>query len=213
MKNLLSKYKPMADAIANLFQPYVEVVIHDIDDRTIFYIANPSSGRVDGDPSYFGWDDGEYNILLEKNIFGPYEKEGIKGQRLRCITTVLRDDKSNPIGTMCINFNCSPLESAFDSAFDLLNRLIRPIDVETPPEILFREEWRERIMLEIRTFFSENGKTQESMNTKERRELMKRLEQKRLFYTRKSVEKVSQILKISRTTVYSDLKMIRKEKL
>lgn len=72
------------------------------------------------------------------------------------------------------------------------------------------EEWQEQIKLEIRAFRREKGRTQESISTKERRELMRRIDQKRLFYARKSVEQVASLLKISRATAYKDLNQIRK---
>ena len=155
----------------------------------------------DGDDSEFG---------LEKNVLGPYEKEGEDGQRLRSITAVLRDDETQPIGILCINLDFSPLETAFESALEVLNGLIRPPEVEARPEIIFREEWRELIKLEIRTFRLEKGLTQDSMNARERRELMRRLDHKRLFYARKSVEQVASYLMISRATAYKDLNEIRK---
>ena len=210
MENVLSKYKPIADAIAVLLHPYAEVVIHDIIKDSIVHIANPCSKRREGDPSYLGLDGDGSDLTLEKNVLGPYEKEGEGGQRIRSITAVLREDETLPIGILCINLDFSPLETAFESALEVLNGLIRPAEIEARPEIIFREEWRELIKLEIRAFRLENGLTRDSMNAKERRELMRRLDQKRLFYARKSVEQVAGYLMISRATAYKDLNEIRK---
>ena len=96
------------------------------------------------------------------------------------------------------------------SAFEALNGLILPPNIEARPEVIFREEWQGRIKLEIREFRREKGRIQEPLNTKERRELMRRIDQKRLFYARKSVEQVASLLKISRATAYKDLNQIRK---
>jgi len=210
MKNPLSKYKPIADAIAMLLHPYAEVVIHDIVKDLIVHIANPYSKRRVGDSSYLGLDGDATDFGLKKNVLGPYEKEGEDGQRIRSITAVLRNDEARPIGILCINLDFSPLETAFESAFEVLNGLIRPAEIEARPEIIFREEWREQIKLEIRAFRLEKGLTQEPMNANERRELMRRLDQKRLFYARKSVELVAGYLMISRATAYKDLNEIRK---
>ena len=210
MQNTLSSYKPIADAIAMLLHPYAEVVIHDIVKDIIVHIANPYSKRKVGDSSYLGLDGSQSDFGLEKNVLGPYEKTGDDGQRIRSITAVLRNEEAKPIGILCINLDFSPLETAFESAFEVLNGLIRPAEVEARPEIIFREEWREQIKLEIRAFRLEKGLTQDSMNAKERRELMRRIDQKRLFYARKSVEQVASLLKISRATAYKDLNQIRK---
>ena len=94
---------------------------------------------------------------------------------------------------------------------EALNGLIRPAQVEARPEIIFREEWRELIKLEIRAFRNEKGLIQDSMSVSDRRELMRRLHKKRLFYAHKSVEQVANYLMISRATAYKDLNEIRKE--
>ena len=211
MEKTLLKYKPIADAIAMLLHPYAEVVIHDIIKDIVVHIANPYSKRRVGDSSYLGLDGEESDFGLEKDVLGPYEKEGQDGQRIRSITAVLRDDRAQPIGILCINLDFSSLETAFESAFEVLNGLIRPAAIEARPDIIFREEWRELIKLEIQAFRLEKGLTKDSMNAKERRELMRRLDQKRLFYARKSVEQVASYLMISRATAYKDLNEIRKE--
>ena len=50
----LLRYTSIADAVARLFHPSVEVAIHDICTDTVFYIANPISGRKVGDASLLG---------------------------------------------------------------------------------------------------------------------------------------------------------------
>ena len=210
MQNTLSSYKPVADAIAKLLHPYAEVVIHDVELDTIVHIANPYSKREIGDTSYLGLDSDPTDFALDQNVLGPYEKTGNDGQRIRSITAVLRNEAAKPIGILCINLDFSSLETAFDSAFEALNGLIRPPNIEARPEVIFREEWQERIKLEIRAFRREKGRMQEPLNTEERRELMRRIDQKRLFYARKSVEQVASLLKISRATAYKDLNQIRK---
>lgn len=193
-----------------LLHPYAEVVIHDIVKDVIVHIANPYSKRRVGDSSYLDLNGDQPNFGFEKDVLGPYEKEGEDGQRIRSITAVLRDDEAKPIGILCINLDFSSLETAFESAFEILNQLIRPGEIEARPEIIFREEWRELIKLEIRAYRLEKGLTQDSMTAKDRRELMRRLDQKRLFYARKSVEQVASYLMISRATAYKDLNEIRK---
>ncbi len=210
MENTLSSYTPVADAIVKILHPYAEVVIHDIEKDIIVHIANPYSKREVGDSSYLGLGSDESDFGLDKNVLGPYEKTGDDGQRIRSITAVLRNEAAKPIGILCINLDFSTLETAFDSALEVLNGLIRPPGSQARPEVIFREEWQEQIKLEIRAFRCEKGRTQEAMSTRERRELMRRIDQKRLFYARKSVEQVASLLKISRATAYKDLNQIRK---
>ena len=210
MENILSNYVPVADAIAKLMHPYAEVVIHDIEQDTIVYMANPYSNRQVGDKSFLGLNHKEPDFGIKKNVLGPYEKQSEEGQRIRSITAVLRNSEARAVGILCINLDFAPLETAFESALEVLNGLIRPAETEARPEIIFREEWRELIKLEIRAFRLENGITKDSMHATQRRELMQRIDQKQLFYARKSVEQVAKFLKISRATAYKDLNEIRK---
>jgi len=159
-----------------------------------------------GDPSNLKADAQDFN--LNENVIGPYEKTGAKGQRIRSITAVLRDDKGNPIGIICINLDFSMLESAVS----VLDRFLCPPNVDPRPEILFRNEWRELILLEIRSYLKKQEQTLENMDVKERKALLERLDEKGLFYARKSVEQVAIHLGMSRATIYKDLNKIRQKK-
>jgi D-arginine utilization repressor len=86
----------------------------------------------------------------------------------------------------------------------------RPPNVEARPEILFRDEWRELIVLEIRAYLREKEQTLENLSVYERKALLEHLDEKGLFYARKSVEQVAVNLGKSRATIYKDLKEIRR---
>lgn len=206
MTDALSQFIPVADAIAALFRPHGEVVIHGIEKDAIFYIANPYSGRVVGDPSNLSFETEKFN--LDEDVIGPYEKTGAKGQRIRSITAVLRDGSGHPMGILCINLDFSVLESAMT----VLEGFIHPADVEARPEILFRNEWRELILLEIRAFNKQRNQASDKLDVKGRKALLERLDDKGLFYARKSVEQVAVHLGVSRATLYKDLNQIRKKK-
>jgi len=107
---------------------------------------------------------------------------------------------------MCINMDYS----RYEPALDLLEALIRPRQRQPHPEILFRNDWRDQIKLEIRDFLNANQLALKSLNPSSRRQLMSRLENKGLFYAKKSIEQVAAILGVSRATSYSDLQAIRK---
>jgi len=205
MRNKFSKYISIADAIAKLLHPFAEVAIHDLEKDRLAYIANAFSGRKPGDPSLLDLSPEELNGV--NKVIGPYEKAGEKGQRIRSITAVIKDEKNESSGLFCINLDFSNLEHALE----LLDGLLRPTDMESPPEILFRNDWRDLIKIEIRSFLLERDLTIDTLNTEGRKELIQHLEQKRLFYARKSVEQIAGILKISRSTAYKYLNSIRKQ--
>jgi len=206
MASELSQYISIADALAKLFHPHAEVVIHDIEDDAIFYIANSYSGREKGDSSNLKINAQDFN--LDEDVIGPYEKFGSKGQRIRSITSVLKDNKGNPSGLMCINLDFSILESSLL----VVKEFFHPANVVSRPEILFRNEWLEVIQLAIRSYLKEQAQTLESLDVQGRKALLAHLDEKGLFYARKSAEQVAVHLGISRATIYKDLGEIRKKK-
>jgi D-arginine utilization repressor len=202
--DFLSRYIAVADAIARLFHPNAEVVIHELSADRVYHVANSLSGRKPGDVSLLKLSAEDLNG--EADIIGPYEKAGEKGQTIRSVTAVLRDDSGRGQGLMCINTDYS----AYEPALDLLEALIRPRQRQPHPEILFRNDWRDQIKLEIRDFLYENQLLLTGLNLSNRQRLMSRLDEKGLFYAKKSIEQVAAILGVSRATSYSDLQAVRK---
>ena len=207
MAHPLSGYFPVADAVAKLFQPHVEVVIHDVVKDEIAHIANPYSGRKPGDPSLLGplVEQGE-DFPARRNVEGPYENAGNRGQRIRSISAALRDSEENVIGMMCINADFSTLEAGLD----LLENFLRPVDTQAPPKVLFQNDWKDNIKLEIRCFLQEQQISFDAIDAGHRKTLIKRIEDKGLLYARKSAEQLATLLGVSRATIYNDLKQIRK---
>lgn len=203
MRITLEKYKSVADAIAALFRPNAEVVIHDVGADKIFHISNPVSGRSIGDSSYL--ESTLNDIGRDEMVIGPYENAGKNGQRVRSVTAVLRNDESEIVGLMCINLDYS----GFEPALELLESLIRPPSALQPPEILFQNDWRDQLKLEVRRFFESRQLTQKKLSPQDRKELLAEIEGKRLLFAKNSVEQLATILNISRATVYNDLKKIR----
>ena len=203
MSRFLSAYIPVAEAIARLFHPNAEVVIHELAGDRVYHIANPFSGRQPGDISLLKLS--AEDLEGQTDIIGPYEKAGNNGQAIRSITAVLREDTGKARGLMCINLDYS----AYEPALNLLEALIRPRQAETHPEILFRNDWRDQIKLEARTFLNETRKSIDTLDAPTRKALMKRLEERGLFYAKKSVEQVAALLGVSRATAYNDLQAIR----
>jgi predicted transcriptional regulator YheO len=91
------------------------VVLHDLRSQKIDYIANNLSKREIGD-------DAALEDLLEPGTdetnIGPYEKLNWDGQKIRSLSTVLRDSAGKPLAVLCINLNISLFENA-RAALDL----------------------------------------------------------------------------------------------
>lgn len=204
MPHPLNIFKPVADAVALLFHPTVEVVIHEIETDRVFHIANPVSGRKPGDISLLELE--SQDLDNNEMVIGPYENAGKKGQRVRSVTAVLNDENNRAVGLMCINLDYS----VYEPALDLLENLIRPPKAQQHPEILFQNDWRDQIKIEIRSFLEANGISLEKMPPATRKEMMAMLDEKGLFFAKKSIEQIAAFLGISRATAYNDLSAARK---
>lgn len=203
----LARYKPVADAITQLLQPCAEAVIHEIANDAVYYIANPFSSRKLGDTSGLGLS--PRDLDKSEAVLGPYEKAGEKGQRIRSVTSVLQDSHGTAIGLLCINLDYS----AYEPALALLEGLIRPGKIQGHPEILFQNDWRDQIKLEIRSFLLARNLSLDNLAAETRREMMAHLDAKKLFYAKKSIEQIAAILNVSRATAYNDLQAVRKNTL
>jgi len=107
----LHRYRPICDAIAALFQPYVEVVLHELATDKAVYIAGNFSKRVLGEPSLLH----EVDFDSQNPVIGPYEKVNWDGRALKSITVVLRDEAGAPLGVMCINVNVSDFHAVMQT--------------------------------------------------------------------------------------------------
>jgi predicted transcriptional regulator YheO len=195
----INQLKPIADGIVQLLHPHAEAVIHDLRSGKIAYIANPISGRAEGDPSLI---EPQLNASYKNEyVIGPYEKAGARGQRISSITSVLRDKEDTPIFLICINLDFSYLESALDT----LESFIRPHVAITRPDSLFLRDWRESIKIELRTFVLQTGCSIEKLDAKHRLELVYRLYNRGLFSAKKAADQVAEMIGVSRATIYNDL--------
>jgi len=185
------------------------VVIHSIKDDAIAYIANSYSGRRVGDASLLGLKKNDLEgFHKERDIVGPYENAGNNGQRIRSMSAVLKNSRKKAIGIMCINLDFSAMEAGLD----VLEAFLRPANIDAPPQALFRNDWRESIKLEIRAYLLAHNKRMDALDAKSRKNIIRLLDEKGLFYARKSIEQLAALLCVSRATAYKDLNLIRKEK-
>ena len=134
---LLERYRRVADGIALLFFPYVEVVIHDLHSQTVAHIANNLSKRELGDESALE----EIDHVAQPGTIGPYEKINWDGRRMRCVSTVLFDDAGVASGMMCVNYNIA----VFEEVKHVIDLVISGVGVVKQPEELFKDDWQDRI--------------------------------------------------------------------
>jgi len=198
----LENYKVIADCIATLLFPHAEVIIHDVQSQTVVHIANNFSKRKLGDDSALDELPGE---LADVPSLGPYEKLNWDGQKIRSITSVLRDDAGKPEALLCININFSVLDQARDAlnAFFQINRVI------PQPDALFRDDWQERINTFMHAWLAEQQLSLNTLSMKHKRTLIEALYKEGAFSGRSAADYVGNVLNLGRATVYKWVKALR----
>ncbi|MDN0123903.1 PAS domain-containing protein [Yersinia aleksiciae] len=198
---MLSRYQPIADAIAMLFSPYAEVVIHDLASQSLVYIANNYSQRELGEDSNLS----DLQFDQHSQVIGPYQKRNWDGRQLRSISTVLRDDQGQSIGLLCINLDIT----VFESAKAVLDMFLSGHQLQPQPDVLFQDDWQERINTYIHNWLQQQQLTLATLNNVSRRLLIEALYQQGAFNGKNAAGYVAKILGIGRATVYNQLKSIK----
>lgn len=198
---LLDRYGRVADGIALLFFPYVEVVIHDLQSQTVAYIANNLSKRELGDESALE----EIDHSVESGTVGPYEKINWDGRRMRCVSTVLFDDAGAAVGVMCVNYNIA----VFEDMKHVIDRVISGAGVVKQPEELFKDDWQERINTFLHAWLQERQLALNSLTRDHRRELVEALWEEGAFKGKSAANYVANVLGMGRATVYQHIRDLR----
>lgn len=197
MSDGLHSYRPVCDAIAALFQPYVEVVLHELSSDSAVYIAGNFSKRELGEPSLLH----EIDFHGEDQVIGPYEKINWDGRVIKSITSVLRDPAGRPLGVLCINADVSD----FHAVIGTLSALVRVPDRAYRPDALFKDDWHDRINEFVQHWTHERGLTISTLTHADRRDLVVALSQNGAFGGRNAASYISRVLGMGRATVYKYL--------
>lgn len=203
MTHELDKYLPVAEAIAALLRPHAEVVIHDLETGKIRHIVNPLSRRQAGASSMTEVD---VASSLEASVIGPYRKTNWDRRQLRSVTAVLRSDNAHPVGLLCINLDIS----AFEGAVAFIRQLIEFSPAPVLHSDLFKPEWKEMVSTILGAYLAANKLTEAAMSRDDHLAVLRLLEEAGIFDMRGAMPHVTQMLRLSRSTVYNMLNEIRK---
>ncbi|WDY58502.1 helix-turn-helix transcriptional regulator [Pseudomonas sp. PSKL.D1] len=197
-----SNYAAMADGVATLLFPHAEVVVHDLRSQTVVHIANNISKRQLGDDSALDDLPAELDATTP---LGPYEKLNWNGQKIRSISSVMVDETGQPEALLCINFNVSVLEQA-KHALDLFFQASRLLP---QPDVLFRDDWQERINTFLHGWLQERGLGLGALDREQKRQLVEALHGEGAFRGKSAIDYVANVLGMGRATVYKYVKAAR----
>lgn len=198
MQKTIKKFLPIAEAVQRLLHPYAEVVIHDIKRNKVAAIFQPFSKRRVGDPSLLTPEE----LSGLEDCIGPYQKLNWDGNKLKSISSVIRDETDQAVGLLCINLNISKL---INISQEILT-FIQGGNLITQPEPLFKDDWQEKINQYIHAYLSERHLNLESLTREEKKYLIEHLNKVGAFTGKNAAAYVAQIIGISRATVYNYLR-------
>lgn len=195
-------HQPLADAIAALFAPLVEVVIHDIASDRVVYVAAPMSPRQPGDPS----DLGELRSVPNAGFIGPYDKTNWDGRRIRSVSVMLPGE---PASMLCVNVDVSRFE-AMRELLDMMLKSPRPgAQAEAAP--LLRHDWHESLNRFIANWAQTRNLDARALNRDERQSLIAAIQENRGFEAPRAAAYVAGLLNVSRATIYNQLAVLKEE--
>jgi predicted transcriptional regulator YheO len=202
VKRDFSHLEAIADAIAALFHPHVEVVVHDAASRRIVHISNGFSKRRVGDDSLMS---DEPALRDVKAVSAPYHKTNWNGHRMRSITVALRTPSGRPLAYLCINHDRETLLAAKDT----IEALLAPVNEKTAPAALFEVDWREQINEFVSDHLRKRSLSRGALRPRDLDELIRALAQRGFFEIRTATPYIARVLGCSRAALYARLKGIR----
>lgn len=199
---LLRQHAATAAAISTLFYPHAEVVLHDLETGLIAGIWNAFSGRKAGMDSLV---ENTLEAAGEAGVYGPYEKTGEDGRRLKSVTAVLKDDHGQALGLLCINMDVSHFEAAAR-----LLAAFTGVAAPRPPS-LFAGDWREEINTALHDWLRTRGLALTALKKGDRVALVAALDERGLFQTRNAVDHLASLIGASRASIYNYLADARRQ--
>ncbi|HSZ62821.1 MAG TPA: helix-turn-helix transcriptional regulator [Terriglobales bacterium] len=203
---LLNFVSRLSGALGQTFGKYCEIVVHDFNspESSIISIENGSlTGRKIGDTlDALGFQ------LLKTHPASDllnYRTKTKEGKELRSSSVFLRDEKGQIFGALCINIDVSGLQKAQEWLQEALGSASTTIDERFEHSV---DEVLENL---IQNAISSIGKKTADMTREDKVAIVAYLEAKGAFLIRYSVERVAELLGMTKYTIYNYLDEIRKK--
>jgi predicted transcriptional regulator YheO len=202
LKKYWKVYEPMVQAIVELFHPFVEAAVHDLEKGEIVALYHNISQRKVGDPSPLK----ELKVKTEEfpDYFDPYYKKNWDGRPLKCTSITIRNEKGKPVGLICLNVDTSVIQDAH-RVFDMF--LGTKTEAENPVEV-YGSSCEEQAEAIIHQYLKEGHLSLIHLSREQKKDLVLHLYHKGIFNFKNAAPYVSTTLNISRASVYNYLKQI-----
>ena len=196
-------YFSIGEAIATLFHPFAEVVLHDLQSERIVRIWNSCTGRQAGEPSRLNRAQDQF--APDQPIFGPYEKALASQGRTKSVTAGLRDAAGELIGFLCINIDVTPIDNATATLSAFASAQMKRC------EPIYRNDLQQHISYLARDYSLKVNKPIDHLDRQERIDLVSLVDKAGLFQARNSIMLVAKAMHLSRASVYNLLAEANKQ--
>jgi predicted transcriptional regulator YheO len=200
---LLREVEKIVVAIGRMFPGLCEVVLHDLRDpeHAIRAIESNLSGRSVGDPAT------ELGIARIQDpgfpdIVQNYPNRFPDGRPAKSTSIGIKNGAGEYIAAICLNLDVS----LFASVARSLNNLVRTDDQEQPLTETLRARTAEELRTVIEEFAAARGHTSRSLGSAAKKELVRSLKTRGFLQVKHSVQVVTELLGVSRATVYNYLR-------
>ena len=196
------QYEPLIEAIVELFHPFVEVAVHDLEQGKVVAIYHNISQRRIGEASPLK----ELKVSVKDfpAYFKPYYKQNWDGRSLKCTSITLRNSKGLPVGLICINVDVS----FFQDGFRLLETFLKIKDEAENPIETFGSPFESQANTMIQHYLEEKKLSLNHLNRDQKKELVQELYRKGLFNFKNAVPFIAKKLKTSRASIYNYIKQM-----
>jgi predicted transcriptional regulator YheO len=204
----LKKFIPIVNAIAHTFGKNCEVILHDLTNpqSSVMYVIN---GHVTGREVGHSFHHLITQVLLsnkfQNDFVANFKTETADNRMIKSTTALIRNSFDEVIGSICINFDLTHIEVLKDfmddfSSFDqgTVQKNVEQYDsvMEIVDKLIDRMIDKDQV---------------DQMDRNQKLQLVKFMNDKGVFLIKGLVEKVADLLKVSKVTMYSYLDEVKKQ--
>lgn len=209
MHLVLKAYIPIANMIVKTFGKNCEVVLHDLTQpkNSVVYAAN---GDVTGRKVGQSFDHLIKMVLLNKDFKDDYVVnyffETEDGRKIKSSSALIRDEKDEVIGMLCLNYDLTLSHLLQEELQDFLGAPSGQETKESEKYVLDQDIVSILDNLIEKIFENTNI---EKLTRKDSLEIIKFMDEKGIFLVKGSIDKVAKYMGVSKVTIYSYLDSIR----
>lgn len=204
---IFEHYIRVGEIIAEKFSPYLEVIIHDLKDPEHSIIAifnNHITGRKIGD----GTSDIGYKKLANKlpDKIVNYENTSPSGAKLKSSTLTIRNGHGKIIGSMAFNFDLTPFENVQEFFNTITKTNKSKLDDFPKQEQFFVWSVRDDLEQALNKYIIANGLQGKVLTRKDKLNVVVLMKKEGHIKKRGAMSILSELLAITRPTLYKYLK-------